>query len=130
VRRCLIDQETTPASGEDARQLTNAVVLCGRVAVAPQVRDLPSGDVVMTTRLIVDRDPSTLTRSRQRVDTIGCVGWAKRVQRSMRTWQAGDTIQVEGALRRRFFRTSAGPASRVEVEVHRARRVRKAGAGE
>jgi len=124
-----MDRETTPEPGEDARELTNAVVLCGRVAVAPQARDLPSGDVVVTTRLIVDRDPSTLARSRQRVDTIGCVGWAKRVQRSMRTWQAGDTIQVEGALRRRFFRTSAGPASRVEVEVHRARRVRKAGTG-
>jgi single-strand DNA-binding protein len=42
----------------------------------------------------------------------------------MRAWQAGDRVQVEGSIRRRFFRGQSGPASRVEVEVKRAKRLK------
>ena len=37
----------------------------------------------------------------------------------------GDRARVEGALRRRFFRTPGGPASRYEVEVRRLVRDRR-----
>ena len=102
----------------------NAVVLRGRVA-AVEERDLPSGDTIMTARLIVDRDAAALARSSQRVDTIDCVAWLRRVQRTMRTWQAGERVEVCGAIRRRFFRGAAGPVSRVEVEVRSTRRLDK-----
>ncbi len=101
----------------------NEVLLCGRVAAPAEERELPSGDAIVTARLIVDRDGTALARSTARVDTIDCVGWKVRVQRSMRTWSAGDRVQVEGAIRRRFFRGSQGTVSRVEVEVRAARRL-------
>jgi single-strand DNA-binding protein len=43
------------------------------------------------------------------------------------SWQAGDEVEVVGALRRRFFRTAGGPASRYEVEVRTASRVARVG---
>jgi single-strand DNA-binding protein len=101
----------------------NHVVLQGRVAAPVDERELPSGDTIMTGRLIVDRDAVALTRSSQRVDTIDCVAWLRRVQRSMRGWQAGDRVEVTGAIRRRFFRGVSGPVSRVEVEIRATRRL-------
>lgn len=103
----------------------NEVVLHGRVAAPADERELPSGDTIMTARLIIDRDAAALSRSSQRVDTIDCVAWLRRVQRSMRTWQAGETVEVSGAIRRRFFRGVSGPVSRVEVEIRSTRRLEK-----
>ena len=104
----------------------NQVTLCGRVAAEAQERELPSGDNIVTGRVIVDRDDSALRHSAQRVDTIDCVGWISRVQRSMRSWRPGDQVEVQGSIRRRFFRTPGGPASRVEVEVRSSRKLRSA----
>jgi single-strand DNA-binding protein len=104
----------------------NVVTLCGRLAAEPEPRELPSGDVLLTFRLVVDRPPER-GEQRRRVDTIDCAVWSGRVQRSVRTWSAGDTVSVEGHLRRRFRRSGAGGTSRVEVEVTRARRSRQGG---
>lgn len=101
----------------------NEVTLVGRVAASAQEKTLPSGDALVTVRIIVDRDASSRARSQQRVDTIDCVAWLSKVQRSMRTWTPGDHVEVAGAIRRRFFRGDTGPVSRVEVEIRRARRV-------
>lgn len=105
------------------RPSRNEVTLCGRVAAPAEERELPSGDSLLTGRLIVDRDAAALN-SAQRVDTIDCVAWLARVQRTMRNWQAGDIVEIEGSIRRRFFRGASGSVSRVEVEVKRARRVK------
>jgi single-strand DNA-binding protein len=124
----LIDEED--ASGSDGARARprslgrNEVHLSGRVAAAPVERELPSGDSVVTVRLIVERDGPAAARTSQRVDTIDCVGWTARVQRAMRRWQAGDEVEVSGALRRRFYRVADGPRSRFEVEVSSARRAR------
>ncbi|MGH3471678.1 MAG: single-stranded DNA-binding protein [Nocardioidaceae bacterium] len=104
----------------------NDVVLCGRVAVLATERELPSGDTIVTTRIVVDRDPSARAKSAQRVDTLDCVAWTTRAQRSIRSWQPGDEVHVAGSIRRRFFRGVAGPVSRVEVEVKVARRLKRA----
>ena len=101
----------------------NEVLLSGRVAAPAEERELPSGDCLVTARVIVERDASALGRSKQRVDTIDCVAWLARVQRTMRSWKAGDRVVVEGSIRRRFFRGQTGAVSRVEVEVTRAKRV-------
>lgn len=108
-----------------AKLSRNEVTLCGRVAAPAEERELPSGDSLVTARIIVDRDAATLRNSAQRVDTIDCMAWLARVQRTMRAWQPGDTVHIEGSIRRRFFRSQAGPVSRVEVEVKRAKRLAK-----
>ncbi len=108
---------------DDDLATRNEVVLRGRVAAPVDERELPSGDTIITARLIIDRDAAALLRSSQRVDTIDCVAWLRRVQRGMRGWQAGERVEVTGAIRRRFFRGAHGPASRVEVEIRAAKRL-------
>jgi single-strand DNA-binding protein len=106
----------------------NEVVLVGRLAAAAEERTLPSGDVMLSWRLVVDRPPLAKTAERRAptVDTLDCVAWRGDVRRSVGSWAVGDTVEVSGAMRRRFWRSPGGPVSRTEVEVQRARRVARA----
>lgn len=106
----------------------NEVVLVGRLTAAAQERELPSGDVLVSWRIVVDRPalPRVEGRRATTVDTLDCVTWRKPVSRGVVRWQVGDTIEVSGALRRRFWRSERGPASRTEVEVFHARRLQRA----
>jgi single-strand DNA-binding protein len=115
--------EPAPAPGRDAP--VNEVRLSGRIAQQPQERVLPSGDTVWTFRVVVTRSGGR-GRSRQTVDSIECAVWGGRVRRSVAGWAAGDVVEVEGALRRRFFRAAGAAASRVEVEVSGGRLIRRA----
>lgn len=105
----------------------NEVVLTGRVAAEAQERELPSGTVLSSWRLVVDR-PAGGRRGPPgvrvpTVDTLDCVVWTAALRRTVSGYQPGDVVTVEGALRRRFWRSGAGAASRCEIEVVRARRV-------
>jgi single-strand DNA-binding protein len=113
---------TTTASGH-----LNTVTLVGRVSAAPDLRDLPSGDRLVTLRVVVDRPPERAgarngTPKRQ-VDVIDVACWSKRTQRTAGSLAPDDGVRVEGALRRRFFATGGGRASRYEVEASRLTRV-------
>lgn len=102
----------------------NEVRVVGRLSALPQHRELPSGDEVTTFRVVVPRDRSV---SRASVDALECAAWTAAVRRTVARWGPGDTVEVSGTLRRRFFRVGGGAASsRVEIEVRRARRVRRA----
>jgi single-strand DNA-binding protein len=115
------------AADERVVPARNVVSLSGRVSSAPVERELPSGDKVVTFRLVMAREKTAMTaRSKQVSDWVDCSAWTARVRRSVTAWQAGDQVEVEGALRRRFFRVSAGASSRIEVEVLTARRVERA----
>lgn len=103
----------------------NEVRLAGRVSQDPERRELPSGDEVWTFRLVVAR-PEAKRRGRTSVDALECSAWSGRTRRAVRSWRAGDLVEVDGAVRRRFYRTGAGAASVVEVEVERARVIRRA----
>ena len=113
-----------PAGTLDAR---NEVVLVGRVSGVPEERQLPSGDVLVSWRLVVDRPaPRRALPAGTRattIDTFDCVAWAAPVRRTARGLADGDVVSVEGALRRRFWRGGAGTASRCEVEVEALRRL-------
>lgn len=110
---------------------SNEVTLVGRVSAPPEERTLPSGDVLLIWRLVVDRPPGRrpLPEGVRAVstDTFDCVAWTGGVRRSARGFVAGDVVRVEGALRRRFWRVGGGAASRCEVEVAAARRLVRAG---
>jgi single-strand DNA-binding protein len=108
---------------------SNVVELVGRVAAEPQLRALPSGDELVTFRLVVAR-PGGRPRPRSpSVDTIDCVAWSATARAVAAALRPGDQARVEGALRRRFWRATAGPASRYDVEAGRVRRVRRAQPG-
>jgi single-strand DNA-binding protein len=114
---------TGPTAGREGD--VNVVRLVGRVSATPEEVELPSGDVLCSFRVVVGRPEGH--QSRQRVDALECTAWLPRVRRSAMGWQPGDVVEVEGAIRRRFFRAGGSAASRVEVEVSSGRLVRRAG---
>lgn len=103
----------------------NAVELTGRLAAAPRRLTLPSGDELVSLRVVVQRPARRRgARSGPTVDTIECSVWAAGLARRVERWEPGDVVSVRGSLRRRFWRTSAGARSRYDVEVAQARRLR------
>lgn len=100
----------------------NEVRLIGRVSNDPEERTLPSGDSLVSFRLIVQRPPAARKHSAQTVDTIECVAWTAQARRAAQRRRPGEVVEVEGALRRRFTRTSGTPQSWVSVEIGRCRR--------
>jgi len=100
----------------------NEIRLRGRLAAEPEARSLPSGDEVVTFRLIVDRRGPRSAQAT--VDTIDCTVWSAGLRRRSLAWAEGDRLTVEGALRRRFWRSPQGPRSRYDVEVNRVSRDR------
>lgn len=112
----------------------NEVRLVGRVAAEPLVTVLPSGDQVISTRLIIDRPPAPPGRAnRAGIDTVPCAAWSSAARKRVQIWHAGDIVEVNGALRRRFWRGPDGPRNRYEVEVNSAKllkRITAATAGE
>lgn len=101
--------------------MTNQVQLQGRLSREPEEKVLPSGDTVWSFRVIVPRGDG----DRPGVDWVDCSVWAGRLRRTVAKWGAGDEVEVEGALRRRFFRVAGQSVSRVEVEASRGRLIRR-----
>lgn len=116
------------AGDDEGLRPRNEVLLVGRVSAAPEERTLPSGDVLLSWRVVVDRAPSNRAAAPRAVtvDVVDCVAWAAGPRRTAGSWALGDVVQVEGALRRRFWRAPGGAASRYEVEVLTGRRLRRA----
>ena len=105
----------------------NDVVLRGRLSAPAEVRPLPSGDSLVTFRLVVRR-PGPRARG-QSVDVLTCVTYDRALQRRVAAWEAGDVVEVEGALQRRFWRTGSGTASVCEVNCRKGRKVPRSAAG-
>ena len=95
----------------------NHVQLSGRVSSEPHAVTLPSGDEIVTFRLVVARDAAARKRSRQAVDVIECVAWTARLRRSVLRLKPDDHVELTGALRRRFSRGGGGVQSFASVEV-------------
>lgn len=108
----------------------NEVYLVGRLAAAATDRALPSGDVLTTWRLVVDRPPARRKEPSGvrpvTMDTLECVAWTSAVRRSAARWAPGDVLSVEGMLHRRFWRAATGASSRYEVEVTKVKRLSRA----
>jgi single-strand DNA-binding protein len=107
----------------------NEVALRGRASAPGEERTLPSGDVIVTLRVVVPREAGARRATggaearRASVDTIDVVCWTARTRRAAMRLAAGDSVEVGGALRRRFFGGPAGRQSRYEVEATTVRRV-------
>ena len=108
---------TTPTSAAE-------VTIIGRLGSHVDERVLPSGDTLTAFTVVVDR-PRTARRpgSSVKVDAIACQAVRVGVLRRLATLEPGQWVRVEGTLRRRFWRTGAGLASAMEVEVSRLQAV-------
>jgi single-strand DNA-binding protein len=113
------------ATEQAAGEWANEVRLVGRVSADPDEREMPSGDTVVLFRLVVPRGAAAAGAGGASVDTIDVACWSGRAKTSGRRLRAGDHAEVSGALRRRFFRTGGGPASRYEVDARAVRRTRR-----
>jgi single-strand DNA-binding protein len=106
---------------------TNVVNIRGRLTAQPEERTLPSGDVLVTFRISVRRGDTPMARgSKQSADWVDCVAVGARCRRSVAAWAVGDEVAVQGALRRRFYRTASGATTRLEVEALAVRRIARA----
>lgn len=101
----------------------NHVVLRGRVADTAEPRTLPSGDEIVSFRLIVDRSRAARRRSRQLVDTFDCSAWTVRLRDQARRLKPGDRVEISGELRRLFSRQVGGVSSRVFVDLGSVKRL-------
>jgi single-strand DNA-binding protein len=101
----------------------NSVFLRGRVAGETEFRDLPSGDVLAVFRITVRRPAG----ERSRVDSIECSSTRARVRQTLGRLQPGDEVEANGSLRRRFWQTPSGPASRYSVDVATMRVLSRSG---
>ncbi|MQA82076.1 MAG: single-stranded DNA-binding protein [Streptosporangiales bacterium] len=116
---------------EAAAEAVNEIRLRGRLAGAPQARELPSGAEIVTWRVIVPRDPTDLParpdgRRVTTVDTLDCSAWRAGIRRQVLRWRPGDIVEVEGPVHRRFYRSGGLPVSRHEIVARHAKRVAKA----
>jgi single-strand DNA-binding protein len=106
----------------------NEVRLVGRVSGAGEERELPSGDTVVQLRVVVPRPVRAgsggTSGGGARVDTIDVACWTARTRKSALRLADGATVEVTGALRRRFFRAGPVAVSRYEVEAARVAAVR------
>ncbi|WP_090971132.1 single-stranded DNA-binding protein [Nocardioides exalbidus] len=113
----------------DAELVANDVRLVGRLSAAPAAVELPSGDTLMTFRISIERGAAPRSTSAkgsaQRVDSVPCTAWAPRLRRSVATWRPGDVVEVEGAVRCRFYQAGGATRSRVEVEASSGRIIRR-----
>lgn len=116
-RTCTADQDAAVAHRND-------VALVGRFSGLDDPRELPSGDILICFRIVVDRPPRARVRGRATVDTIDCQAVGAGVRRAVARLQRDDVIEVRGALRRRFYQRPGGAASRYGVEAAAVRRVR------
>ncbi len=137
-RRSAADVEQDAAAEEVG---VNEVRLVGRVSGEPETRSMPSGDEVVLLRVVVRRppepvrarsaartpvvpgdDPPARTPPRPTVDTIDVSCWTAVTRRAGLRLTAGDAVEVEGALRRRFYRAGPTVQSRYDVVAARVRR--------
>ena len=86
--------------------VVNIAVIGGILSSDPEIRTLPSGERLATLQVTVRPETGPTTSVP--------VAWAKPpawLDRAV----AGDAIVAVGPVRRRYFRTGAGTASRTEV---------------
>lgn len=96
-------------------EIVNEVHIVGRISHIGEEVELPSGDKVIGLRVVVRRSPPR--RGRAGVDALEVALWDARLRRRAAKLRAGDTVEVRGALHRRFFRAGGVPTSRYEISA-------------
>ena len=100
----------------------NDVSLVGEISQAPQERMLATGAEIVTFRVdVASGDEDAGGR-----DSFECTVRAARTRRAALAWDVGDVVEVNGAVRRRFYRVGGSSRPFVVIEADRARRVRAA----
>ncbi|MFI6315871.1 single-stranded DNA-binding protein [Nonomuraea sp. NPDC050556] len=90
-------------------------MLVGKLSDKPEEKTLPSGDTLVSWRLIVRRNPSRPRGAL--VDVLPCVTFEPGAADVLRSIKPRDQMQVSGELRCRIFGPPQGKTWRYQVEV-------------
>ena len=101
--------------------MTNRVEVVGRLGGRVTQRELPSGDIATGFAVIVDR-PASDQVGTTKVDTMPCQTFRESVAKKVLAMEPGTQVSCMGVLRRRFWRSSGGLASALEIEVRALKR--------
>lgn len=101
---------------EEVDYSLNDVALRGWVTTVATERELPSGDSVVSFRIAI-------TRPEGGVDTIDLESWSARTRRSALSLKDGDWVEIQGSIRRRFWKSGQGLASRWQVITNEIKRI-------
>jgi single-stranded DNA-binding protein len=101
---------------ESSSDYLNQVALVGRLSGEAKEKVLPSGSKVVEFRLIIEREKDR-SGSKQLVDTIDIAAWSAAGRKSALKLDENAWISVNGAIRRRFWQSPTGLASRWQVEA-------------
>ena len=96
---------------KNSKVFENTVYLTGRVSGEPVEKSLPSGDLVVEFRVVVERD------DREGVDTLDIASWKTNLRKRAIKFQDQDWVSIEGVIRRRFWKSGNSIASRWQVEA-------------
>jgi single-strand DNA-binding protein len=95
----------------------NEVYLRGRVTGEGVAKVLPSGDQVVEFRIVVPRTDSG-------VDTLDMAVWSATLRKKALSLHCDEWVEVAGEIRRRFWQTGSGVASRTQIEVATLSRIK------
>jgi len=107
---------TLTANSSELPQGRNEVSLVGAVSSIPISKTLPSGDVVVEFRIVIDR-ASKRPSPRREVDSLEIAVWKARYRKSALRLEPGDWVEISGSVHRRFWTSAAGLASRWQIEA-------------
>jgi single-strand DNA-binding protein len=96
----------------------NEVFLVGRVTSIAGEKKLPSGDVVSEFRIVVERPGRE-----KAIDTIDIAVWKSALRKRVASFKPEIWVEINGSVRRRFWQSAAGVASRWQVEASEIRRL-------
>jgi len=111
-KKVLMSKKSQDLSGD----YLNQVALIGRLSDEAKEKILPCGSKVVEFRLIVEREKDR-SGSKQLVDTIDIATWTAAGRKSALKLDENAWVSVNGAIRRRFWQSPSGLASRWQVEA-------------
>ena len=95
----------------------NEVSLTGRLSGEPTEKNLPSGDKVVEFRVVIARDGKSSKNKKALVDTIDVAAWSAVNRKIALKLDENSWVAISGSIRRRFWQSPSGLASRWQVEA-------------
>jgi len=111
----------TAATAEASTLHRNEVYLVGEISSTPEERTLSDGRGAVTFRLDVRAD----TGSGAIRDSLDITLTSTRARKAALGWDVGDVVEVEGVVRRKFYKVGAMSKPFTVIEAERAKRLRR-----
>jgi single-strand DNA-binding protein len=111
----------TAATAEATTVHRNEVYLVGEVSSTPEERTLSDGRGAVTFRLEVRTDSSAGGNR----DSLDITLTSPRARKAALAWAVGDLVEVQGVVRRKFYKVGAASKPFTVIEAERAKRLRR-----